>query len=154
LFGSLPTLFDADTVNEPRLRREFLRYFIVSAVALTLDLAIFSLLFRTGLLGWFFSGIAGFAAGLAASYFLCIRFVFSYRQLGRTPAAEFIVFALIGLVGVVVTELVLWLGIEVLVINAEISKLAAAGVTFVCNFTLRRGLLFRRRVLAARNPVA
>lgn len=136
----------------PLIRTEFLRYFAVSAVALACDFAIFSLSLRTGLLGWFGAGIAGFAVGLAVSYYLCIRFVFSYRQLARMPAAEFAVFALVGLVGIIVTELVLWLGIDRLGLNAELSKLAAAGASFICNYLLRRGLLFHRRALAAETP--
>lgn len=133
-------------------RTEFLRYFAVSAIALACDIGIFSLSLRMGLLGWFGAGIAGFVAGLAVSYYLCIRFVFSYRQLARAPVAEFAVFALVGLVGIIITELVLWLGIEGLGLNAELSKLGASGASFVCNYLLRRGLLFHRRAVAAKNP--
>lgn len=129
---------------------EFLRYFFVSLCALMVDLGCFSFLFRVIGFNWVIAATLGFFLGSVTAYVLSVRFVFSNRVMARTPAAEFTVFAVIGLFGLGVTQLVLWVGIEVLQMNAELSKLGSSGVTFVSNYVLRKFCLFRQ--LAGVNP--
>jgi putative flippase GtrA len=52
----------------------------------------------------------------------------------------------IGVVGLLITQLILWLTIEKWPGIPELSRLGAAGITFVFNFTVRKLVLFRRVV--------
>ena len=121
---------------------EFVRYFLASALALVLDLAVFSGLLRIGGVPWGYAATVGFIVGAVTAYRLSVRFVFTQRRLAQSPAAEFMSFAAIGVAGLGVTQLVLWVGIEWLGANPELSKLAAAGVSFCLNFAARKLLLF------------
>lgn len=123
------------------------RYFLASLVALAIDLWIFSLSMRFGGLTWVSAAALGFFAGAIVAYWLSIRFVFRNRVLRDSPGIEFLGFAVIGIAGLGVTEITLWLGIELLDVVPEVGKLAAAAVTFIFNFALRKLLLFRRRRL-------
>jgi putative flippase GtrA len=125
-------------------RREFLEYFAASLVSLAVDLGIFSALLRVAGLSWFWAATIGFCAGVLTAYWLSVRWVFSSRRLGHAPRSEFGLFAAIGVVGLGVTQAVLWVGIETLHLQPELVKLVAAGATFLFNFAVRKSLLFRR----------
>lgn len=129
-------------------RSELARYFAVSVLALGLDLVIFSVLMRAAGLSWMGAAVIGFLFGVLLAYWLSIRFVFSSRTLVNAPQVEFMSFALIGIAGLGVTQGILWIGIEWLSINPEVSKLMAAGATFIFNYVVRRTLLFCKRPIA------
>lgn len=124
---------------------EFVRYVFVSLVALIVDLGSFSLLLRVVGLGWMMAAACGFVIGNLTAYLLSIRFVFRNRAMAHAPASELATFTTIGLLGLLITQAVLWFGIGLLHANPELSKVAAAGFTFVFNFLMRRALLFSRR---------
>ena len=62
----------------------------------------------------------------------------------------------IGVAGLGVTQLVLWLGVTELGLMPEAVKLAAAGLTFAFNYVARKSLLFasQRRARNAREHAA
>ena len=127
-----------------KLQKEVGRYFAVSLAGLFIDLGLFSVAVRLGGLPWAFAAFLGFAAGVMTVWWLSIHFVFKNRSLSQSPIVEFAGFLAIGIAGLGVTEVALWLGIELLKIQPEFSKLAAAGATFIFNFALRKWLLFRK----------
>lgn len=67
---------------------------------------------------------------------------------------EFAGFATIGIAGLGVTEVVLWLAIEMLDVIPEAGKLGAAVATFLFNFALRKLLLFGQRQFHSRESSA
>lgn len=124
--------------------KEIVRYFLVSSLALAIDLAFFSFFLRFVVLPWSYAATLGFLVGVTAAYSLSVRFVFFSRRLSHSPRIESLSFIAVGVVGLGITQLVLWVGIELLDNNPELSKLAAAGVTFFFNYLVRKALLFRR----------
>ena len=60
-------------------------------------------------------------------------------------------FVSIGIAGLGITQLVLWVGVSALGQTAELVKLMAAGATFTFNFFVRKTLLF---AVARRNRTA
>jgi putative flippase GtrA len=123
-----------------RFAREALRYFGCSALALALDAGLFGLGLRLGI-NYPLAAALGFVAGLALAYKLSVRFVFKDRRL-QDARAEFLVFACIGLGGLMVTELLLWLFIGEWNWFPASAKLLTAGVVFCFNFSARKALLF------------
>lgn len=124
-------------------RAELVRYFGASLLALLIDLSIFSIALRIFGMPWIAAATVAFLAGAAAAYILSIRLVFRNRSLAHTPRVEFFAFAALGGVGLIVTQLVLWVGIELFGLHPELTKLGAAVVTFFVNYGLRKILLFR-----------
>lgn len=121
---------------------EFSRYFLVSAIAFIVDFLFFSFGIRLAGLMWPIAAAIGFFFGVLTAYFLSIRFVFSRRKMHDSPFGEFVAFFSVGLAGLGVTQLTLWVGIEWLKFNPEISKILAAGFTFLFNFLVRKLALF------------
>ena len=119
---------------------EFLRYFVASAAALGADVG----LYRLGLqLGWAYSlaALLGFCAGAVVAYIASVRWVFSARTV-RNPGLEFGIFVAVGVAGLLLTELLLWIAIGRLGLPPIWSKLGTSAVVFVFNFVLRKLLLF------------
>lgn len=132
------------------------RYFIASLIALAVDTATFSLSLRLLHLPLALAATAGFTLGALIAYLLSIRWVFRQRTLERAPTLEFLTFAAIGILGLGVTQLVLWVGVAELHLLPEAVKLAAAGITFAFNYLVRKALLFaaaRRVQPATESPV-
>ena len=61
-----------------------------------------------------------------------------------TPRFEFMIFAGIGLAGLVLTQMLLWLFIDGLHFSAELARLASAALSFVVNFSVRKLILFSK----------
>jgi putative flippase GtrA len=131
---------------------EFVRYFAASALAFLVDVGLYRLALGLGS-GYAMAACVGFVAGVALAYMLSVRWAFQAR--GLTDArAEFLVFALIGLAGLALTEALLWLQIDRLRVDRVLAKVLAAGAVFLFNFGLRKALLFTRRETAGSRRIA
>lgn len=121
---------------------EFVRYFIVSLVALAADFG--TLVGLTELFGipYLVSNVAGFILGAVVVYIGGIVWVFANRRLSDARA-EFIIFVMIGVGGLGVNEGVLWLFTSGIGFHYTFSKVFAAAASFAFNFLVRKYLLFR-----------
>ena len=133
---------------------EFLRYAVVGGLAFVADfgslVAAQELVFENFSWGVYASTVIGFVVGLAVNYFLSILFVFTQakdRGKGRSFGA-FVVFGLIGIVGLGLTELGMWAGIELLAWNYMVVKVLVTGGVLVWNYLGRKVLIFKGREIA------
>lgn len=124
---------------------EPVRYLAASVVALVVDLSTFSIAMRWLGLNWSAAACVGFLLGAGVAYTLSIRFVFGERSQREHPLRELAIFVLIGALGLLVTQAVLWICIGQMSLHAEGSRLLAAGATFFFNYSVRASLLFRER---------
>ena len=131
-----------------KLLIEATKYAAASAVALGADYAV--LLTLTRFAGWHYlwANSVSFLTGAIIAYALSVRFVFSAHRL-HSRQLEITGFVLIGLVGLAVSELVLFVTVGRLGIDLVVAKALAAGGSFIANFALRRQLLFRAGTVLA-----
>jgi len=121
---------------------EFLRYFLVSIVSLGIDFFLLYILTSVAGIYYLFSAVLSYLAGLFVNYFLSTYWVFSKRKL-KSRTTEFSVFALIGLAGLGVNELLMWVFTGVLLLNYLVSRIFSAGIGYVWKYFVRKYLLFR-----------
>lgn len=121
---------------------EFIRYGFASAIALIVDGVLLWLLTEFLGFSYLLSGAISFTAGLIVVYLLSVFWVFE-RRLVRSRAAEFAIFALIGLVGLAFNEAILYLFTSLLGVYYLVSKVASVVVVFSWNFAARKWILFR-----------
>lgn len=138
------------------LRSDLVRYFAASLLALAADMATLSISLRLIGFSVAWAATTGFMAGVLVTYLLSIRWVFRERAFANSPALEFIAFVVIGLAGLGITQLVMWIGVTELGWMPELVKLTAAGATFAFNYIARKSLLFanRSRTEASQESVA
>ncbi len=120
---------------------ELARYFVASAIALGVDTGLYALGLRLQF-GYPLAAILGFLGGLAVAYLISVRWAFRTRRLGNARI-EFVVFAAIGVLGLLLTESLLWLQIDVLAFGPLPAKLAASCGVFLFNFGARKFILFK-----------
>jgi len=126
------------------LAGEGVRYFAASLAALVLDWLVLVSLVRAAGTAVTTAGAIGYLSGMVLAYILSIRWVFRDRSV-RDWQAEFLVFALVGACGLVLTELLLWLLSVRGALPVELAKIVTAGAVFLFNFAGRKWLLFRKR---------
>lgn len=133
---------------------EFLRYAVVGGLAFVADfvslVAAQELVFDRFSWGVYASTVIGFIVGLAVNYILSLLFVFTQAKdcgKGRSFGA-FVVFGLIGLVGLGLTELGMWVGIEILTWNYMIVKVLVTGAVLFWNYLGRKVLIFGGKEMA------
>jgi putative flippase GtrA len=129
--------------NFGRVAEEGVRYFAASALALAIDFGTYAGLIRFAAVHYLVAAPIGFALGLATIYALSIRWVFRQRRLADRRA-EFAIFALIGLAGMALNELVIYAAVGLMPGSYEIAKFISAGMVFCFNFICRKFILFTR----------
>ena len=121
---------------------QFLRYAVVGGVAFVVDFAVYVSLTEWAGLHYLVSAAVGFLCGLTTNYALSISWVFQNRSL-KDARVEFAVFATIGVVGLGLTEGIMYLATEFVGFRYWISKLIAVALVLFWNFGARKVTLFR-----------
>ena len=131
-----------------KLFMEAARYAAASAVALGVDVGLLLILSRYA--GWHYllAASCSFLAGASVAYTLSVRFVFKAHRL-HSRKLEFFWFVALGLVGLALNALVLFVTVSRLGMDLLTAKAVAAVCTFLANFALRRQLLFHTAGAAA-----
>ena len=132
------------------LFREFARYLVVGGTAFLVDYGVLYLtktfLFASiGDTGVYLATALGFLAGLTYNYILSLIWVFQSakdQKKGRTVGA-FLVFAVIGAIGLLLTEGGMFLGYQLLHINYMVVKLFVAAFVLLWNYGARKILIFK-----------
>ncbi|HPB90262.1 MAG TPA: GtrA family protein [Rugosibacter sp.] len=131
------------------LTRQFIRYLYVGGLSFLVDFACLYYLTEHIGMHYLISATLAFSLGLTTSYLLCLAWVFDFRRMPNRWH-EFMVFSAIGLFGLVLNNLLLWLLTEYAGLYYLVSKIIATAAILFFNFSLRRWLLFSPPT----NPVA
>jgi len=123
---------------------QLLRSTGVSLIAFSVDFGILAFLTEVGRLHYLLSGGISFLLGTAVSYVLSLLWVFEDRRIA-SRGLEYVLFVLVGVVGLGMNEALLWVLTEPLRIFYLGSKVIAASLIFFWNFSARKYLLFRAR---------
>ena len=134
-------------------RGELLRYCVAGVIAAATDMVLFFT--AISLLGvhYLLANVIGFAGGLVVAYVLNTQWVFLQRNI-KNSQLEALLFALIVLVGLGVSELVLFSTAEGFGLPLTTAKIIALGCATTSNFAMKKLLLFRSGEQRQEQPVA
>lgn len=122
---------------------QLFRYVFVGAVAFIVDFGL--LAFFTESLGfpYLVSACISFIGGLIVNYSLSIKWVFNQRDnLSKNRRRlDFIMFCVVGVIGLGLNELFLWLFTEIVGCHYLVSKIISTVLVFSWNFLARRVLI-------------
>lgn len=124
------------------VRGEFFRYFLVGGFAFVCDTTVLFSLTHFLKVNYLVSAPVGFVVGTVVNYVLSRSWVFRRRTLKNTPA-ELTIFTLIGIVGLALNELILWVFQSKLGIYYLLAKGVSGVTVFMWNFGVRKLALFR-----------
>lgn len=120
---------------------QFIRYGFVGGVAFLADFSTLMLLTHYSAINTIVANSIAFSLGLTINYLLSTYWVFSVHA-KQSKITEFLLFAIIGLIGLGLNDLVLYALITPLALNLPIAKIGATMVVFFWNFFARKLLLF------------
>ncbi len=87
------------------------------------------------------SVIIAYIVGLIITYLLSIFWIFDKRQKG-SQVVEFTIFSLIGIIGLGLTSLFMWIFTDLLDVYYMVSKLFTTAIVFIWNFVAKKKILF------------
>lgn len=133
-----------------KLFKEFIRYVIVGGISFLADTGTLTL-FEEFIFtqkegaGLFISTAAGFIVGLIVNYILSLIFVFKSSENERSgkDVKSFIVFTIVGIIGLGLTEIGMYVGVTLLSLHYIFTKIIVAAIVLVWNYAGRKILIFK-----------
>ncbi len=133
-------LFRAETTNG---FIQFFRYIFVGGIAFVADAG--ALWLCEKFMHYLIAAAIAFVFGLVVNYVLSVCFVFSDSERTTSRTAEFIIYAIIGVIGLGLTELIMWLFTDVIGLYFLLSKIVAAAIVLVWNFVARKKIIYTNK---------
>ncbi len=121
---------------------QLFRYTFVGGVAFIADFGSLYLLTDLAGLYYLFSAALAFLIGLIINYVLSILWVFKSRSV-KNKSIEFMIFAIIGVVGLGMNEIIIWFSTERINIYYLHSKLISTAIVYFWNFLARKYILYK-----------
>jgi len=123
---------------------QIIRYLVTGGSAFLVDVAL--MCGATDILGlhYLWGAAAGFIAGLIVNYGLSVSWVFKERVC-KKQELEFLAFAVIGVLGLGLNEVLIWSFTEMAGCYPVVSKIITAMIVFFWNYYARKLMLFQAR---------
>ena len=121
---------------------QLFRYAIVGGISFVVDYGSLWLLTEKAGLPYLWSAAIAFILGLICNYLLSTAWVFGESRI-KNAWGEFLVFAIIGVIGLGLNELIMYACTDGLGFHYMLSKIVSTGIVFFWNFLARRFLVFK-----------
>lgn len=122
---------------------QFFRYFFVGCLAFLVDIFLLYCLTEYFNVYYLLSAGISFTTGLITNYLLSILWVFKNRKFDIK--VEFIIFTIIGIVGLIFNELLIFVLTEFFLLFYLLSKILTTFIVFLWNFLARRFILYSKK---------
>ena len=140
LANQVISLFTGKTNNN---YLQLFRYTFVGGFAFVIDFVTLYLLTEYLNFHYLTSAIIAFIFGIITNYIFSVKWVFNKRPIEK-KWLEFLLFTLIGITGLALNQLFLWVLTDIFLIYYLLSKLITSFVLYFWNFLIRKKLLFNK----------
>lgn len=123
---------------------QLFRYLFVGGIATVVDWGVLAALKEFVHLHEMVAAVFAFVAGLGTNFLLSKLLVFSANEARTNALVEFLGYALIGLIGLGITELIMYLFTGRMALHYMLSKAIATAVVLVWNYLARKLLLYKK----------
>lgn len=117
-------------------------YGVSSGAALVVDFGLMTLLVEVFSVHYLYAAALGFSAGCVVNYFASKYFVFEDRS-ANSQGVTATLFVLVGIGGLLLNQLILFVGVDLLSVDYRLSKIISAGIVFWFNFLIRGFFVFK-----------
>lgn len=126
---------------------EFLRYLLVGGSAFLLDFIIMYVCNEFVFKGQFLyiSVFLGYIVGLIYNFILSCAYVFrdGFKKIKDKEFKSFIIFTIIGIIGLVLTEILMFIFVDLMNINYMLSKVITGIIVVFWNYIARKIVIFK-----------
>lgn len=120
---------------------QLFRYCFVGGIAFIFDWLTLVLFTEMGL-HYLISAVIAFFVGLTANFILSKLLVFKKNSTKYGRVGEFIAYAAIGAIGLGITELIMYVLTDIVLLYYAVSKIIAAIIVLLWNFIARKKFLY------------
>ena len=124
------------------LGSELNRYIVSGFAAVLVDYTVLITVTEIFGIHYLISNICGYMSGLLVAYTLNTRWVFRYRKYEQKTRTEFSIFFAIVLIGLAISEAMIYMLVETVALPYTLAKLVSIGAIFIFNFTAKKRFLF------------
>jgi len=122
---------------------QLLRYTFVGGLAFLCDFGTLFFLTEFFHIHYLVSAGIGFLVGLITNYYLSVKWIFNDRVFDNR-LLEFLLFSLIGIIGLGLNEFFIWMFTYLFAIYYLISKIITTLIVYLWNFFARKFILFNK----------
>ena len=116
---------------------QFMKFGVVGAIAFVIDYGLLALFTEAFGVNYLVSATISFTVSVLFNYLASMRYVFTHKA-NMSRRCEFTIFAALSVIGLIINNLCLWLGVEFLGIHYLITKIGATLIVMVWNFASRK----------------
>lgn len=120
---------------------QFIKYFFASAIALFADVSLLFILTEYFNLYYLVSATVSFLLGIAVTYILSKFYIFTKTKINN-GFNEFLLFLIIGVIGLILNNIFLYVFTEYFKIYYMLSKCFVIIITYLWNYFARKKLIF------------
>lgn len=130
------------------------RFIVVGVIATAIDFGVLYLLHHVYGMNYLWAIAIAFIVATVFNYWASMSFIFKSKFGEDHKKQEFSLFVLLSVIGLGLTEILMWWGVEKIQLTVLIAKLLVTGVVMVFNFVSRKLLLEESNsVTASKDPL-
>ena len=126
-----------------KMVNQILKFIIVGGIATVLDYLIFYISCNLLNIYPLISNILSFSVSVIYNYLASVKWVFDVDS-SKNKKQLFFEFMFLSIIGLFLTEIIIYIGIELLIINEMIIKFIASLIVMVFNFVTRKMFLEKK----------
>lgn len=120
-----------------KLFAQFMKFGVVGALAFCIDYGLLALLTEVFGVNYLVSATISFTVSVVFNYLASMRYVFTHKE-DMSRRREFVIFIILSVVGLLINNVCMWAGVELLGVHYLIVKIAATAIVMVWNFVTRK----------------
>lgn len=120
-----------------KLIAQFMKFGVVGVIAFVIDYGLLILLTEAFGIDYLVSATISFTVSVVFNYVASMRYVFAHKQ-GLSRRREFVIFVVLSVIGLLINNVCLWAGTDLLGIDYRITKIAVTAIVMVWNFVTRK----------------
>jgi len=123
-----------------KLIAQLMKFGVVGVIAFIIDYGLMVLLTEVFGIDYLVSATVSFTVSVIFNYIASMRYVFRHRE-GMSKRREFIIFVTLSVLGLLINDLIMWVGTGLWGISYLITKIVATVIVMVWNFVTRKRFL-------------
>lgn len=120
-----------------KLLLQMFKFLLVGGLAFVIDYVTLIICKEVFNIPVLISAAIAFTVSVVVNYILSVKWVFDVDK-SKSEKKNFIIFIVFSVIGLGLTELIMWLGVDIIKINYLIVKIIATAIVMVFNFVTRK----------------